>query len=80
MGNVASLYANLAIYFVGLIFAAGGAWFRFSRLAKDVNGVGRKVNAMEKDDRYARIQMAIVAIAPEEKKQMVLECLGGKQP
>jgi hypothetical protein len=75
---VLSVYVNVAVFLVGLIFAAGGASFRTARLAKDVNGIGRKVNALEKDDRYARLSMAIFAIASEEQKKLVIECLGGK--
>lgn len=71
---------QIAIFVVTLIFTAGGAWFRFNRLSKDVNGIGRKVNVLEKDDRYARASMALLAIAAtEEQKKLVVDCLGGKQ-
>lgn len=68
----------IALSAVAWIFAAGGLWVRVSRLAKDLNGLGRKVNVMEKDDRYARICVALMAIAPQEKQQLVVDCLGGK--
>lgn len=72
--------SQLGIFLVTLIFTAGGAWFRFNRLTRDVNGIGRKVNVLEKDDRYARASMALLAIAAtEEQKKLVVDCLGGKQ-
>lgn len=73
---------TIAIYLVGLVFAAGVAHARAERLKKDVNGVGARVKTIEKDssDRHARMCMALMAIAPEEKKQLVIDCLGGKQP
>lgn len=79
---ISGVYVNVAIYLVGLIFAAGGAWVALKEAQRHVNGLGAKVNGMEKErnDRHTRICMAIVAAAPEEKKQLVIECLGGKQP
>ncbi len=71
----------VVIYFVGLIFAAGGGWVALKEVRRQVNGVGGKLNASEKErnDRHNRLCMAIVAMASEEKKQLVVECLGGKE-
>lgn len=77
-----SIYVQLGIFFATAIFAAGGAWVRAGRVAKDLNGVGGRLKSIEKEagDRQTRLCMAIIAVTPEEKKQLVIECLGGKQP
>jgi hypothetical protein len=69
----------VVIYCVGLIFAAGGGWFALKEVRKQVNGVGAKLRASDEQrkDENRRICMAIVAIASEQQKAIVLPCLSG---
>jgi hypothetical protein len=75
-----SVYIQIGIFLATVVFAAGGAWVRAGRVAKDVNGVGARLKTIDKEqnDRNVRVCMAVIAIAPDDKKQMVIEALGGK--
>jgi hypothetical protein len=47
---------------VTAIFAAGVAWAGLKQLRKDVNGLGRKFNRMER---------AIMAFCPDDKREKI---------
>ena len=69
----------VVIYFVGLIFAAGGGWFALKEVRKQVNGVGSKLRSSDEQrkDQHRRICMAITAVATDEQKKIVMPCLSG---
>ncbi len=71
----------VVIYFIGLIFAAGGGWFALKEVRKQVNGVGAKLRASDEQrkDQHRKVCMAIVAIASEEQKKIVVPALSGDQ-
>jgi len=58
---------------LGFAFGAGGAWAFIKQSRKDVNGLGRKLNAEIDKTQKARLAMAsaIMLIAPEDKKGTV---------
>lgn len=61
-----------------MVFAAGGAWVTLRIAQRDVNGLGRKVNHKESidNDRYNRLCIAIMSLAPEQKTDL-MKLLGG---
>jgi hypothetical protein len=69
-----------------LAFNAGGAYFVLRQIRKDLNGVGRKVRAIEakQEDRYLALVVAYLLIAPAETRQfgakILLEAGKGTPP
>jgi hypothetical protein len=78
---VINIAIPVVIYFIGLVFAAGGGWFALKEVRKQVNGVGAKLRASDaqRQDEHRKVCMAIVAIASEEQKTIVVPCLSGDQ-
>jgi hypothetical protein len=76
---VINIAIPVVIYFVGLVFAAGGGWFALKEVRKQVNGVGAKCRASDEQrkDEHRRVCMAIVAIASEAQQKIVVPCLSG---
>ncbi len=70
----------IVIYLSGLVFAAGGAWFALKEAQKHVNGLGAKVNAIEKErnDRHTRLSLALMVLASEDQKKTLVMLLNGK--
>lgn len=74
-----NLAIPVVIYFVGLIFAAGGGWVALKEVRRQVNGVGAKLTASENErkDRHNRLCMALLVLASDEQKKIVIQCLVG---
>ena len=72
---------TIALYVIGVVFAAGVAHDRAARLKKDVNGVGARVRVIESEggDRHRRVCMALLAIATDDQKKLLVQLLG-EQP
>jgi hypothetical protein len=75
------LAITIAIWILGLVFAAGGAWKLLQESQRHVNGLGIKFNRSEKEREYQynQISLAIMALAqtPEQKAAVVLALRGG---
>lgn len=73
-------FIPLAIYLATMIFAAGGAWFALKEAQRHVNGVGAKLNALEKErqDRHLRLVLALVSLAGNdtERKALIEKLVG----
>lgn len=74
---MSELISMIGIWIAGLVFAAGGAWWALKEAQRHVNGLGSKLNALEKErnDRHTRVCMALVMIARTEEKSAVMQCL-----
>jgi hypothetical protein len=57
---------KIIIAAVSAVFGAGAAWATLKRMAKDVNGVGRKVN---------RLYVATLVFCPDEKREAIAKFL-----
>jgi hypothetical protein len=68
---------QIPYYALTLAFGAGGAYFLVKQSRKDVNGLGRKVNAEVKASarRYQNVTVALMLIAPEAQREKVAELL-----
>jgi hypothetical protein len=64
-------------YALTLAFGAGGAYFLVKQSRKDVNGLGRKMNAEIKASslRHQNVAVALMLIAPEGQREKVAELL-----
>lgn len=56
-----TVYITVAVFAAGLIFNAGGLVWAFIRLKKDVDGVGRKLNMLDKE-REAQSRRILTAL------------------
>jgi hypothetical protein len=66
---------------LGLVFAAGGAWFLLKETQRHVNGLGAKVNSIERErhERQYQVAVALALLAStEEQKKIVAQCLLGE--
>ena len=52
-----------------VLFSAGVAWGTFQRVRRDVNGLGRKINTMEK---------LLLAYCPEDQRKEIMKVLLGR--
>jgi len=75
------LVAQYGVFLLTLVFAAGGAWFALKESVRHVNGLGAKLNSVERDrqEREERFQLALMSLATEEQKAIVVQCLTGEQ-
>jgi hypothetical protein len=71
----------IGIYLIGTVFAAGRAISRAESLKKDVNGVGARIKALEKEasDRHNRMCMSLLAIALDAPTSIVVQLLTGEK-
>jgi hypothetical protein len=84
---IPTVLVQLAIGLLQLAFFASVAWMLLKENRKDLNGLGAKVNRMEKsaDERYLAVSLALLVAAgpPEEwraaRKKEVLELLRPKK-
>lgn len=78
MPNVA---IPIVIYFIGLVFAAGGGWVALKEVRRQVNGVGGKLtnHIAKDDDRHTRVCIALMSLTTEENKHNVIQALSGEQ-
>ena len=61
----------------GMIFSAGGAWWQFRQLRKDVNGIGIRMREELRlaSKRHFNTALAIMTSVPEEKRKEVADLL-----
>ncbi|MGH9716392.1 MAG: hypothetical protein ACRD4R_06665 [Candidatus Acidiferrales bacterium] len=64
-------YIYPAIWAIGAIFGAGGAWAVFSRMQKDLNGLGRAVRR----DRWNRMLADMVTTEKREDRERLAAML-----
>jgi len=64
---------SLAIWIIGAIFGAGGAWFSLKQFRRDLNGIGSKATRLERldNERFNAVCLALLASCPEEKRGTV---------
>lgn len=73
-----TVYITVAVFAAGLIFNAGGLVWAFIRLKKDVDGVGRKLNSMQRekeDDRRRIITAFLVYSSTGENREKLANLL-----
>jgi len=65
------------IELAGIIFAAGGLWYKVEQVRKDVNNVGRKVreNQDATDKRIRNLSAIVQFTAPDSKEKDVIAML-----
>lgn len=70
-------YISLIISAASLIFAAGGLYYGFRALKKDVDGVGRKVNQLDKEreESRRRILTAFLLISTDQEREKIANLL-----
>ena len=68
---------GLIVLLVGLVFNAGGLVYSFQRLKKDVDGVGRKVNALERyrSERELKELIAFLLLCTDDNKEKIANLL-----
>jgi hypothetical protein len=68
---------TVVIWLLPMIFAAGGIYFSFSRLKKDVDGVGRKVNTTEskREGERRKLLTAFMLISTDEQREQIARIL-----
>lgn len=71
------LWLLVAVNAAGWIFAAGGAWFLLQQVRRDVNGLGAKVNRLEREAerKFTVLALLLVAAAAEEDKGRLVDRL-----
>ena len=69
--------ATVLYYLMTLAFGAGGAYFLIKQSRKDVNGLGRKVNAeiSRSARRHQNISVALMLLASDEQKEKIADLL-----
>lgn len=69
--------ASTVIWAITIIFFCGAAWMKFKRLVRDVNGLGGKLDRIEKDrkEKNESLRLAIVALACD-KNETAVQLLG----
>lgn len=68
---------QLVAWVAGMIFSAGGAWWQFRQLRKDVNGIGIRMREESRQayKRHFNTALVIMATVPEEKRKDVADFL-----
>ena len=66
---VVSLISSVA----AIVFTAGGLYYSFNRLKKDVDGVGRKVNKLHTDQ--LQLKIAVLLLSPDEAREFITNYL-----
>ena len=71
------LGVTVAIWILGLVFAAGGAWKLLQESRRHTNGLGMKFNRAEKErqDQYTRLALALMAIAATAEEKRIVGVL-----
>lgn len=70
---------SIAFVLATVIFTAGGTYYAFRRLKKDVDGVGRKVNQLQAE-RQADKENTLIAFlltCPEPEREKLARLLKG---
>ncbi|MGH9744734.1 MAG: hypothetical protein ACRD59_01320 [Candidatus Acidiferrales bacterium] len=64
-------------YLLSLAFGAGGAYFLIKQSRKDVNGLGRKMNAEIKRSqaRWQNLSLALMFVCTEAQREKIAEML-----
>jgi hypothetical protein len=58
---------------LGLVFQAGVTWAVFTRMRKDLNGMGSKMRGLDEreSDRYLAVTIAILIVASDKDRQFL---------
>lgn len=74
------VYFTLAIDLLWLAFVAGGVYVVVKQTRRDTNGIGAKLGKLKEisDERYRRVCLAMMLLAPENQKSQIAELLRDK--
>lgn len=66
-----AVYVAIGVNVLSLAFAAGGAWYAFKQVRRDLNGLGAKVN--RQDAKFTTLAILLLADATDEKKDRLAD-------
>lgn len=66
-------YVAIGVNALSLAFAAGGAWWAFKQVRRDLNGLGAKVN--KQDAKFVTLAILLLAGAADKDKELLADRL-----